>query len=141
MIDVAALKAKVAGSRSGPGRPLRDSIQAEPGTLSVRRTSQSRREKYFSRRSLRTTAKEAAYAAIPEAYLKAGRGRYPVNARQIMYAARPAIQDATGQPLNDAYFTQTLLPDYIRDHPEETADWTSCMTPAVTSYSLIRKRA
>ena len=81
------------------------------------------REKYFSGRSLRTTTKEAAYDAMPEAYLKAGGGRYPVNARQLMYAARPAIQDATGQPLDDAYFTQTLLPDYIRGHREETADW------------------
>ena len=88
-----------------------------------RQSAARAREKYFSGRSLRTTAKEAAYAVIPEAYLKAGGGRYPVNARQLMYAARPAIQDATGEPLNDAYFTQTLLPDYIRDHPEETADW------------------
>ncbi len=65
----------------------------------------------------------AAHAAIPEAYRKAGGGRYAVNARQLMYAARPAIQERTGQPLNDAYFTQTLLPDYIREHQEETADW------------------
>ena len=88
-----------------------------------RRSADRAREKYFSGHSLRTTIKDAAYAEIPEAYLKAGGGRYQVNARQLMYAARPAIQDATGQALNDAYFTQTLLPDYIRDHPEETADW------------------
>jgi hypothetical protein len=25
--------------------------------------------------------------------------------------------------LNDKYFTQTLLPDYIQEHPRETADW------------------
>ena len=81
------------------------------------------REKYIAGRSLRTTIKEVAYAVMPEAYRKAGGGQYPVNARQLMYAARPAIQERTGQPLNDAYFTQTLLPDYIREHAAETADW------------------
>ncbi len=88
-----------------------------------RRMAARLREKYFVGHSLRTTIKEAAHAAIPEAYRKAGGGRYAVNARQLMYAARLAIQERTGQPLNDAYFTQTLLPDYIREHQEETADW------------------
>src|SRR5262249_51904497 len=33
------------------------------------------------------------------------------------------IQEATGEILDDKYFTQTLLPDYLNDHPEQTADW------------------
>jgi len=82
------------------------------------------RDEYFQGRSLRMTVKEAAYNAIPEAYTKAsGEGRYPANARQIMYAARPAIQESTGRNLDDAYFTQILLPNYIAEHPEETSDW------------------
>jgi len=32
-----------------------------------------------------------------------------------MYAARPEIQRRTGKQLDDNYFTQTLLPDYIAD--------------------------
>ena len=53
-----------------------------------------------------------------EAYNKASdSGRYPANARQIMYAARPAIQERTGEMLSDVYFTQVLLPDFIREHP------------------------
>jgi hypothetical protein len=36
-----------------------------------------------------------------------------------MYAARPHIQKVTGKPLNDAYFTQTLLPDYIEENGVE----------------------
>ena len=88
-----------------------------------RRQAARLRERYIRGRSLRTTIKEAAYAVIPDAYRKAGGGRYAVNARQLMYAARPAIQEQTGEPLGDAYFTQTLLPDYIREHPAETADW------------------
>jgi hypothetical protein len=30
-----------------------------------------------------------------------------------MYAARGAIQEATGKPLDGKYYTQTLLPDYM----------------------------
>lgn len=76
------------------------------------RTMQRRRERLI--KSTRMTTKDAAYEVMEEAYLAASAdGRLPANARQIMYAARPAVQDATGELLNDGYFTQTLLPDYI----------------------------
>ncbi|MDZ7759939.1 MAG: DUF2399 domain-containing protein [Desulfovermiculus sp.] len=72
-------------------------------------------------------AKEAAYQVMREAYLKAsGNGKYPANARQIMYAARPQIIELTGKSKpwkESAYFTQTLLNSYIADHPKETAEW------------------
>ena len=91
----------------------RDQKQAE---RMMERMSRGRQE--------RISVKDVAYEVLPEAYQKAsGNGRYPANARQIMYAARPAIQEATGEALKDTYFTQTLLPDYVRDHPEETAGW------------------
>lgn len=89
-----------------------------------RRQSGSARERYWRGYSSRVTAKAAAYAVMSEAYEKAsGSGRYPANARQIMYAARPAIQERTEQTLSDIYFTQVLLPDYIREHPDKTAGW------------------
>jgi hypothetical protein len=89
-----------------------------------RRRAESTRERYWRGHSSRVTAKDAAYKVMREAYEKAsGSGRYPANARQIMYAARPAIQERTGQTLNDVYFTQVLLPDYIREHPHETDGW------------------
>ena len=60
--------------------------------------------------------KQAAAQILPEAYKKvSGNGRYPANARQLMYAARPHIQEVTGQELKSNYFTQTLLPDYINE--------------------------
>jgi hypothetical protein len=40
-----------------------------------------------------------------------------------MYAARGPIQDRTGEPLNDKYFTQTLLPDFMNNNPDLTATW------------------
>src|SRR5260370_7306389 len=61
---------------------------------------------------------------MSEAFKKtSGSGRYPAEARQIMYAARPAIQERTGETLNDVYFTQVLLPDFIREHADIIAGW------------------
>jgi hypothetical protein len=83
-----------------------------------RQAAAYRRDRYFAG-SLRVTIREVAFQVIPAAYLKAsGNGEYPATARQIMYAARPAIQEKTGRRLDDQYFTQTLLPDYIREHSE-----------------------
>jgi hypothetical protein len=61
--------------------------------------------------------KDAAEQIMEEAYNKVSdNGRLPANARQVMYAARPYIQEKTGKPLQDSYFTQTLLPNYLMDH-------------------------
>jgi hypothetical protein len=69
--------------------------------------------------------KEAAWAVMEQAYAQASDdGSLPANARQVMYAARPKILALTGaDKLGDAYFTQTLLPDYIAKNPEQCADW------------------
>jgi hypothetical protein len=73
------------------------------------------------RRERGISFKEAAAEIMQSAYLKvSGNGEYPANARQIMYAARPHIQQVTGRQLNDDYFTQTLLPDYLN---ETCVDW------------------
>jgi hypothetical protein len=71
------------------------------------------------------SVKDAAYRVMKDAYLKASdQGKLPAKARQIMYAARPDILRLTGKDkVDDRYFTQTLLPDYLRDHPDETAGW------------------
>jgi Protein of unknown function C-terminus (DUF2399) len=61
------------------------------------------------------TIKDAAWQVMEAAYLKASaNGTLPANARQIMYAGRPDILAMTGKSdLDSAYFTQTLLPDYL----------------------------
>jgi hypothetical protein len=71
------------------------------------------------------SVKDAAHAVMVEAYMKAsGNGTLPAPARMIMYAARPMILELTGRTsFNDAYFTQTLLPDYLNEYPEVTAAW------------------
>lgn len=74
--------------------------------------------------SYRLTIKEAAWKVMQQAYLKASAGNtLPAHARQIMYPARGPIQSATGQRLDDQYFTQTLLPDYLMAHPTQTRNW------------------
>jgi hypothetical protein len=83
-----------------------------------RQAAVARRRRYWIG-SVPISIRSVAFKVIPEAYKKAsGDGRYPANARQIMYAARPAIQEETGRRLDDKYFTQILLPDYIRGHAE-----------------------
>jgi len=69
--------------------------------------------------------KVAAFDAMEDAYLKASAGgTLPANARQIMYAARPIILQRTGSSkLKDAYFTQNLLPAFMEEFPDITADW------------------
>ena len=71
------------------------------------------------------TIQQAAYQVMPEAYAKAsGNGKLPAKARQVMYAARPKILDATGRDtLRDEYFTQHLLPDFIEEHPKICVAW------------------
>jgi hypothetical protein len=75
-------------------------------------------------RSSRTTIKDVAWEVMPEAYQHASSNHtLPAHARQIMYAARGPIQEVSGQVLDDQYFTQTLLPNYLLANPESTADW------------------
>jgi hypothetical protein len=71
------------------------------------------------------SVRDAAYAVMEEAYLKASdNGTLPAKARQVMYAARGKILELTGRgKFDDKYFTQHLLPDYLQDFPEETANW------------------
>jgi hypothetical protein len=87
------------------------------------RSRTSRRQAMVSRD--RVYVKDAAWDALPEAYLRASdNGRLPVAARQIYYAVRPLVLEATGKSeLKSGYFTQTLLPDFIAAHPEITASW------------------
>jgi hypothetical protein len=64
---------------------------------------------------------EAANEVMEECYMKASDdNRLPATARQIFYAARPLIEEQTDKPLSYAYFSQTLLPNYVNEHG---ADW------------------
>jgi hypothetical protein len=66
--------------------------------------------------------KSAAFEVMEQAYMAASaNGTLPTSARQVMYQARPFIQEKMGgQQLDDQYFCQTLLPDYMKEHQ---ANW------------------
>ncbi len=74
--------------------------------------------------------REAAWDTMLAAYKKASAGgTLPAAPRQIMYAARGEIQRLTGKPLDSKYFTQTLLWDFIEEHPDLTASWKIAVDP------------
>jgi DNA topoisomerase VI subunit B len=61
---------------------------------------------------------------VPDAYMKASaNGTLPARARLVMYAARPKLQEIVGKQLDDDYFTQTLLPDFIAKNSDLCAEW------------------
>ena len=89
-----------------------------------REASASQNRHYAMMRTSHVSQKEAAWDCMEDAYMKASANdTLPALARQIMYAARGPIQKMTDRKLDDNYFTQTLLPDFMNDHPELTADW------------------
>jgi hypothetical protein len=73
----------------------------------------------------RTTQKEAAWQIMNVAYTAvSGPRELPAKTRQIYYQARPKIMAMTDdKELGYNYFSQTLLPDYIEEHPDNTKDW------------------
>jgi Topoisomerase 6 subunit A/Spo11, Toprim domain len=76
---------------------------------------QNRRERLI--RSRRVTIKDAAWAVMETAYLKASANNtLPATATQVMYKARGEIQRRTGKKLDRQYFNQTLLPQYMAEH-------------------------
>jgi hypothetical protein len=65
---------------------------------------------------------EAANAVMVECYMKVSdNDRLPAKVRQIFYVARPLIEERTEKPLEYGYFSQTVLPNYIKHHPESAA--------------------
>ena len=107
-----------------------DAVRSVTGAWARQRKAEEREAARLSRRrdalvrSRRMTVREAAWHVLPQAYLKASsNGTLPAHARQIMYAARGEIQRLAGRMLDDQYFTQQLLPDFMNEHPDATAEW------------------
>ncbi len=92
-----------------------------------RAVSSAHRRSEAWQRPARVSQIDAAAEIIPGAYKKvSANGTLVVNARQLMYGCRGYIQERIGKPLKkkwDKYFTQRLLPDFMRANPELTRDW------------------
>jgi hypothetical protein len=83
------------------------------------RSANARRNRYRRLvKSERVTIRNAAFQVMKESYQKASaNGTLPANPRQIYYAARRSILNATGKDaLQSGYFLQTLLRDYMENN-------------------------
>ena len=71
------------------------------------------------------TIRAAARSVMEQSYsMASGNGQYSAQARQIMYAARPLVLELVGKCWSDSNsFTQGMLPDYMAEHPQQTAGW------------------
>jgi DNA topoisomerase VI subunit B len=98
---------------------------ARQAKAEIRDTSAKYRRLERLQRLRKVSIKDAVYSEIAAAYRKASNnGKLPANARQVMYAMRQAVLKKIGKAaLNDQYVTQTLIPDYIAEHPEQCKDW------------------
>jgi DNA topoisomerase VI subunit B len=116
------------------GAAVESAIYTVTGTWAKQRKAEERDHTRRLRRldrlvdkPVRVTLKEAARQVMRRAYEKSsydGHEYLPTKARQVMYAARPEILALTGkEALDDAYFTQTLLPDYIEANRDECKLW------------------
>jgi DNA topoisomerase VI subunit B len=112
------------------GREITSAVKAVTKNWTRQRKAEERNRSAALRRTqalIRSesfTVKDAAFQIMAEAYQKASSGgTLPAHARQIMYAARKYIQEQTEKTLDDKYFTQRLLPEYMDQHPEETRNW------------------
>ena len=73
----------------------------------------------------KVSIKAAAWEYMEQGYLHASdHKRLVATARQVMYSCRKYILERTGEDsLNDEYFTQVLLPDFMDEFPQLTTDW------------------
>lgn len=110
---------------------MADALTKAVQTVTKEWKQAKRREDRISSRALdriryetkHETIRRLAFKVMEQAYLKASAGgRYPANARQIFYAARPSIiagmQGTVFEKsgVDSQYFTQTLLKDYLDYH-------------------------
>jgi hypothetical protein len=112
----------------------RKAEERHASALENRRAKLIRASDYYNFRS-------AAFEIMEKAYMVASaNGTLPASARQVMYQARPFIQEKMGgQPLNDQYFCQQLLPDYIEEYGAEwdvTYDDRGHFTEPHTDHSI-----
>jgi hypothetical protein len=85
--------------------------------------------------------KSASFEVMERAYMAASaNGTLPASARQVMYQARPLVQDLMGgRQLDDQYFCQQLLPAYIEENGVEwdvTYDDRGHFTEPHTKHSI-----
>jgi DNA topoisomerase VI subunit B len=87
--------------------------------------AERQRERMMRAVNPKRTIKDVVCGNMMAAYDKAsGNGKHVTSSRQVFYQMRPIVlAELPDENLQDSYFTQNLLPEYLRDHPMATADW------------------
>lgn len=83
----------------------------------------NRQQRLKNRKPVGMELMAAMVQVMPEAYRNYAGQTGIAEARQLMYAARPRLQELTGKQLDDKYFSYQLLPKFQRDYPELTRGW------------------
>ena len=134
-------------TKPNPADAIRSAVQAVTKDWAKQRRKEERNRSAIANRHARLVhcrgmfLRQAAFEVMQEAYLAASdNGRLPVKARQVMYAARPKILELTDKDhLDDAYFTQTLLPDYMEEY--DCSDWDIVWDARGTFYEPHTRRS
>ena len=98
---------------------------AQVGAQEDEELKQDARDRLCRKKQSRDEIKATAYKVMEEAYKHTSDyGKMIAHARQIMYSARDRVLALIGKCWdNSEYFTQKLLPDYVKEHPDETKGW------------------
>ncbi|MBL8815965.1 MAG: hypothetical protein JNL58_08030 [Planctomyces sp.] len=76
---------------------------------------------------------EVADSIIQAGYVHAsGGGLHTVSMRQMYYACREPFREKTGREIESAYFSQTLLRQFLNRNPELTRNWKITADPRGT---------
>jgi len=93
--------------------PLKESLKKD---RTAAREERKRRHEHQKNEQQKLGLKKAVFSVMDEAVRKASaNGKYPYSARSVFYQARPLIQQLTSKTLQDTYFCDTLLYQYIQE--------------------------
>lgn len=117
--DLASLVKKAIGKATNDFRKEKKSTKRKEAL------SRAARKRLFTHHYSPLSIKDASFRVMEQAYMRASANNtLPANARQIMYQARPLIQQLTTKMWKDSnLFTQNYLPKFIRENPSLTASW------------------
>jgi hypothetical protein len=87
------------------------------------KAAQRRRDALERAQNKKMTVKDAVYKHLPEAYERAS-GGIAARSHQIFYQLRPLVlPEIEKDGLDSQYVEQTLIPNFVSEHPEITANW------------------
>lgn len=96
-------------------------------TAKIRSHEQAERllKKYSDQQNQTRTLKDVVFENLPSIYATVtGNKQYAGAARQLFYAMRTVVlRELPEKELDDVYFTQNLLPAFMREHSKLSADW------------------